>query len=433
MIVKGNQRGGARQLAAHLLKDENEHIDVHELRGFMADDLRGAFAEAHAIAKGTNCKQFLFSMSLNPPSYEAVSTDSFVKAADAAEKRLGLEGQPRAIVFHEKEGRRHAHVVWSRIDPENMTAINLPWYKNKLSGLSRELYLEHGWDMPPGLRDPLLRNPLNFTQAEWQQALRTDRDPREIKQAIQDAWDQSDGVKAFRAALGERGFTLARGDRRGFVVIDYTGEVYSLARWAGVRSKEVKERLGRPNRLPGVDQVRKQLKQRMRPRLKKLIREQKAEHAREREPLTRAKREMAETHGRERTQLEKALAARWARETEERQARLHKGLKGVWDWLSGRAKQIREQNRMEAWEALKRDQNERDSLIAGQLDERRALQQDILELRERQRDERADLAADIGAAVKLEGRKAAYQKRMRRSAEQEREQERKRRRPGPGR
>jgi len=91
MIVKGNQRDGARQLAAHLLKDENEHIDVHELRGFMADDLRGAFAAAHAIAKGTNCTQFLFSMSLNPPSYEAVSTNSFVKAADAAEQRLGLE------------------------------------------------------------------------------------------------------------------------------------------------------------------------------------------------------------------------------------------------------------------------------------------------------------------------------------------------------
>jgi len=157
---------------------------------------------------------------------------------------------------------------------------------------------------------------------------------------------------------------------------------------------------------------------------KKLIREQKAEHARERAPLTRAKREMAETHGRERTQLEKALAARWTRETDARQARLNKGLKGVWDWLSGRARQVREQNRMEAWEALKRDQAERDTLIAGQLDERRALQQDILELRERQRDERADLAADIGAALKLEGRKAAYKEQMRRSAELERRQRR---------
>lgn len=420
MILKGNQRGGARQLAAHLLKDENEHIDVHELRGFMASDLHGAFAEAHAIARGTNCKQFLFSLSLNPPQREAVPADSFVKAADAAEKRLGLEGQPRAIVFHEKEGRRHAHVVWSRIAPESMTAVNLPWYKNKLSQLSRELYLEHGWEMPRGLRDPLLRDPLNFTRAEWQQALRTDRDPREIKQAIQDAWDQSDGVKAFRAALGEQGFTLARGDRRGFVVMDYTGEVYALSRWAGVRAKDVKERLGQPDRLPSVDQVKKQLRQRLRPRLKKLIENQKAEHAREREPLTRAQRKMAQAHKAERRRLEKALEARWARETEARQARLHKGLRGLWDWLSGRAKQVREQNRMEAWEALKRDQSERDDLIARQLDERQALQQDILELRERQQDERADLAADLGTAMKLEGRKAAVRKQMRRVVNDER-------------
>jgi len=42
---------------------------------------------------------------------------------------------------------------------------------------------------------------------------------------------------------------------------------------------------------------------------------------------------MAETHGRERTQLETTLAVRWAQETE-----------------------VRQQNRFEAWEALKRDQ-----------------------------------------------------------------------------
>ena len=46
MILKGNQRGGARQLAAHLLNArDNEHVEVHELRGFCADDLTGAFVE----------------------------------------------------------------------------------------------------------------------------------------------------------------------------------------------------------------------------------------------------------------------------------------------------------------------------------------------------------------------------------------------------
>ena len=34
MILKGSQRGGARNLASHLLKQENEHIDLVELRGW---------------------------------------------------------------------------------------------------------------------------------------------------------------------------------------------------------------------------------------------------------------------------------------------------------------------------------------------------------------------------------------------------------------
>ena len=53
MILKGSQRGGARNLASHLLKQENEHIDLVELRGFIANDLTGAFDEARAIAQGT--------------------------------------------------------------------------------------------------------------------------------------------------------------------------------------------------------------------------------------------------------------------------------------------------------------------------------------------------------------------------------------------
>ncbi len=34
MILVGNQRGGAKNLALHLMKEENEHIHVQELRGF---------------------------------------------------------------------------------------------------------------------------------------------------------------------------------------------------------------------------------------------------------------------------------------------------------------------------------------------------------------------------------------------------------------
>lgn len=189
MIIKAKERGDAPQLARYLLADrDNDHVELHEVRGFASDDLVAAFEEAEAIASGTRCHNHLFSISLNPPEGEQVSAAAFERAIDAVEKKMGLENQPRAIVFHEKDGRRHAHAVWSRVDHAQMRAINLPHYKMKLRDVSRQLFLEHGWDMPRGLQDRALRDPLNFSREEWQQAKRVGLDPKEIKTVFQQCW-----------------------------------------------------------------------------------------------------------------------------------------------------------------------------------------------------------------------------------------------------
>ena len=87
MILVGSQRGGAPQLAAHLMNDrDNDHVAVHELRGFVAGDLRGALDEAQAIAKGTRCKQFLFSLSVNPPKNAEISIEGLNEAVQRAEE-----------------------------------------------------------------------------------------------------------------------------------------------------------------------------------------------------------------------------------------------------------------------------------------------------------------------------------------------------------
>jgi hypothetical protein len=112
MILKGNQRANGRELALHLLNvEDNEHAVVHELSGFLADDLIDAFKETEAISLGTQCKQYLFSLSLNPPKSAKVPVENFERVIGEIERRMGLSGQPRAIVFHEKKGRRHAHCV----------------------------------------------------------------------------------------------------------------------------------------------------------------------------------------------------------------------------------------------------------------------------------------------------------------------------------
>ncbi|MCW5698534.1 MAG: relaxase/mobilization nuclease domain-containing protein [Rhodospirillales bacterium] len=216
MILKGNQRSGSEQLALHLLKtEENEQVEVHELRGFVSSDLKGALHEVYAVSRGTQCKQFLYSLSLNPPEKENVPVEVFEDAIERVEKKLGLGGQPRAVVFHEKEGRRHAHCVWSRIRTDTMTAVNLSHDRRKLRDISRALFFEQRWQMPRGLMDSKERDPMNFSRAQWQQARRAKQNPRALKSLFQECWAVSDSRKAFAQALKDRGYALARAARPG--------------------------------------------------------------------------------------------------------------------------------------------------------------------------------------------------------------------------
>lgn len=375
MILKANERGDGLQLARYLLSlRDNEHVELHDVRGFISDDLRGAFSEADAIARGTRCKNYLFSMSLNPPAGEKVRTEDFEAAIARIEEKLGLQTQPRAIVFHEKDGRRHAHVVWSRIDGERMRAINMPHYKVKLRDVSRELFMRYGWDIPRGLQDRSLRNPLNFSQEEWQQARRVGIDPREIKSVLQQCWQRSDNKVSFEQALKERGFWLARGDRRGFVAMDYRGEVYSLVRYAGVKAKELDARIGDPAQLRSVEQTKADIAQTMTGKLEAFIADAEREAAQRHDELVSRKAELAALHRDEREKLNTGLERRWDAETQRRAQRLPKGISGIWQRLTGQYARIREQNEREALQAYQRDREAKDDLIFRQLEERGTLQ-----------------------------------------------------------
>jgi len=382
MILKASQRAGGTQLALHLLKtDENEHVEVHEVSGFVSDTPIEAFQEAYAISRGTKCRQFLFSLSLNPPEKESVPVDIFEQAIVDIEKKIGLVGQPRVIVFHEKEGRRHAHCVWSRIDAEKMTAINLPHFKLKLRGISRALYLEHGWQMPRGLVNSEERNPLNFTQEEWQQARRVKQDPRTIKEAFQDCWAISDSRAAFASALEERGYYLAKGDRRGFVAVDWRSEIYAISRWVGIRTKEVKARLGDSNELPSVEKIKKRLAGKFTEKLKQFSKKEIAGHSQASTAFDKKRREMVAMHQQAREQLKQSRAERRDAETKSRSLRLPTGLKALWFRVTGQYRKIKKLNETEAHTCKRRDQSEVQKLVERQLNERRHLQHEIRLLR----------------------------------------------------
>lgn len=421
MIIVGNQRGGARDLAAHLLKQENERVEVHELRGFASTDLREALQESQAVSRATKCKQHLFSMSLNPPKEADVSENHFKAAIGKAEERLGLENQPRAIVFHTKDGRKHAHAVWCRINTDEMKAVQLSHSKRKMQDVSRELYLEHGWVMPRGHISHEARDPASYTLAEWQQAKRAERDPKALKTMFVESWAISDGKEAFAAALKERGFILARGDRRGHVAVDHRGEAYAISKWTGQKAKDVRAKLGDDlSKLPSVDEGRNIAAKRITDRLVQLKEQERRKSLKAVRAANAAKQSKAEQHMQDREALKKALSERMRASEAEREARLRKGLLGVLDRVTGRRKATLARNSVES--ALQNDQHQ--ARLKRQFDQQTNERSQITETKRQtatqnkavQTELKTDIAA-LNEPAAREERKAAFKRKRTPTAE----------------
>ncbi len=366
MILEGNERAYGAELARHLLNPrDNDHVTVHAVEGFLAQDLFGAFAEAEAIATGTRCKKYLFSLSLSPPPLASVSVATFEATIATVERELGLSGQPKAVVFHEKNGRRHAHCVWSKVDAGQMKAINLSHYKRKLFGLSRDLYLAHEWDMPDGFKQDGDARTQNYSRAEAQQAKRERRDPEALKAMFQACWVGSDNRQSFEAALRDQGYILARGSRRGFVAVDANGKVWSLSRWTGVRPKELRTRLGPETGFPSVADVQAQLSDLKRP------------------PSTETDRAFETQRSAlvERQRAERAALITAQRKREEERLRTAKrarpkGIRAAFLKVTGRFDATVQRLQIEAAAAKQADRAEQDRLIERHLAERRKLDQE---------------------------------------------------------
>lgn len=396
MIIKASQRGSGRELANHLWNlEDNQHVELHSLRGFVSDDLHGALLETEAVSKFTKCKQPFLSISFNPPYNEEASNAVFETALAKVESEFGLEQQGRATVFHEKDGRRHMHAVYSRIDVEEMKAINLSFHKRRINEISREMFIENEWRLPNGYLNSQEANPANYTHAQYQQARRAGRDPKQIKKSFQEAWNISDGVKAFSSALEERGLYLSKGDRRGYVAVDHKGEIYSVARWIGIRTKAVREKLGDQNSLPSILESKSKIAEKLTPVLKQYIRQCNSDFQVKFEKLKAKRKELTNTQRFEREKMLAIQKKREAQENRERSERLRKGLRGIWDRLTGKYKKTKEQNEIEYAKCKKRDEEKMQNLICRQLKEQQQFQSFIFAARVNLTKEITHISRDI--------------------------------------
>ncbi len=397
MILNGNSRAGAYDLACHLLRDdENDHVHVHEVRGFACEDVHGAFAEARALAAGTKAKKYLYSLSLSPPDGANITAAEFEAAIDRVEQKLGLDNQPRTIIFHEKGDNRdrHAHAVWSRIDTGEMKAVPMPFHKMRLKEVSRELFIEHGWDMPRGLINREERNPLNYTFDQYQHAKRLGKKAPEIKADFMDAWAMSDNRVSFEHALQEKGFRLARGDKRGFLAVDMDGKEFSIPKWLDVKTKAVRERLGHEQDLRSLSETKAAIGRDMLGKMDEYTAEIEQRNTERKQHARTQRQALVDCQRQERSAQAAFLETRCIAEVKAQQARFRTGLKGVWDWVRGENKRISQENEADAAKSLARDTAEREKLIAQQRQQRQHLMQRLQHSRETLRTQHKQVTQD---------------------------------------
>ena len=273
MIPFGSQRAGGQDLATHLLNaQDNERLELAQVRGAVARDLHGAFAEWEAQAHTlTRCRKYLYSLSVNPDARQGgLARAQYLDYIDRVEQGLGLMDQPRAVIFHEKNGREHCHVVWSRIDAENERAVQISYDREKLMAVTRDFARDHGLTLPDGYyRDKGAAREKNrqLSLYEKHQQDTTGLTKEERIAQVSDAWRRSDSPRAFVRALEELGYILATG-KRDYVLVDRDGHMNALPKLIDdrqVRSRQVRELLAKDfptSSLPSVDEARAMAAQR---------------------------------------------------------------------------------------------------------------------------------------------------------------------------
>ena len=263
MIIKGTSRAGPVGLTRHLTNvEKNERVELIETRGTVAEDLRGALIEMDAYAAGTRCQKPLYHAAISPEPPHQLTPDQRNEAVDELEAKLGLQNQPRVVMLHEKEGREHIHVVWSRIDLDHMRAIPDSHNYRKHEEAARELERRFGHERVQGAhheREGVKRPDRTPSRSELRQEERTGITGKEVKRDVTELFRSNPDAPSFRDALADKGYAVARGDRRDYVLVDEAGGIHSLARRIdGVKAAELRQFMAPLDRasIPSIAEAR---------------------------------------------------------------------------------------------------------------------------------------------------------------------------------
>lgn len=225
MVIRGGTRGNGKQLASYLMKQaENDNVQVLDIRGTMrTDDIHMSLLEMSLTSELTKSDKGLYHAQLSPAygDDKKMTHEDWLRAADIVEQELGLTGQKRVIVMHDKNDRLHAHVVWERYDHDKGIMIS-----DSFTHLAQD-------------------RARKIIEQELDHQRTPDRNTKrpEMKLELTELWQKSKTAKEFIEAATEKGYNMAVGKQRPYMVVDNTGRSFDLVRQLDkVKTKDVRER-----------------------------------------------------------------------------------------------------------------------------------------------------------------------------------------------
>lgn len=154
---------------------------------------------------------------------------------------LGLSEHQAVFVAHQETNHDHVHCVVNLIHPETGKTAVLYKDQLRLSEWALKYEQENGQVY---CKEREKNNELRKDKSNQNKIIKHKEEKLERANLIQNLYERSDSGKAFNAALEEQGYSIARGDKRGFVLVDHNGEIYSLSRQLkGQRASDIKNRL----------------------------------------------------------------------------------------------------------------------------------------------------------------------------------------------
>jgi Relaxase/Mobilisation nuclease domain len=242
VYIKGASRRSVGFWARHLQDTkENLRADIFEKRGLAADDLRDMMLEMEQDAHLTRCKNFMYIASFNPCPHEHPTERQWEQMFEIFEKHRGIPaGQQRIVIEHEKEGRTHRHVVWNRIDLENMRAFPDGKDAKICDAAEKEIELELGLERTPGMLDREPGTPRPPKSWEMYRGMKSGFDARDVTAEVTAIFRESAHAADFVEGLRQHGYTLVQGSRA-YCILDGAGHEHSVAkRLDGVTTKELR-------------------------------------------------------------------------------------------------------------------------------------------------------------------------------------------------